>query len=685
MAVTNVFVKKTGATDALYTATASDLAIFGAAGGGENVLISATASVWPAGIVIDQNIEKVTFDGAYTDFTFARAGNTDVLVYKGATLVATIRPQTDDDTGGSGTAIAFTQGLLKETTLNITAAGTIKMGGASGAFSQALQTTAAAYVADSAAPVVLANTDVAHPGAIARANTIVIGYSDDSLLDAVNGPLVGAFTVVLDGSTPSKINSAVVDGSAKTVTLTLATAITSAQTVSVSYADPTANDDANAIQDVNGNDARSVGYFTENQTASLSYGRTTFAESAANSGAITETSTITLTHDTFAGAVGASLGTVTNMSTGLTGTLVKASATTATLGFSGSATGHANANDVNNLTVAFGAGAFTLNDAARVEGSTRSDLKLDFRDPGTISYNATKLVEATANDGGIAGPLTVTLANGTFSGVNGAALGTVTHVPAGLTASLVRASDTTATLTLTGKATAHANADDIANLTVAFGNADFTGGNAAAVVGATRSDLAVDFNDPIPTSFTFTGLAGGNFSDLAAFDFSTGPKTLYWNVTAANLANGGVDMRAIGFGIDDRIVVAWAGGANPDPYSDTSHTNKSGVTAGNTFSTPVKYWSYDSVWFKQSELGLGNNPTYPYDTYTFYNSIAPVLQFYSQIDNSTQFLVEFGNMPSFYHPTAAGDYQYQYVAPGASEASIIVPNYEAGGNFISFI
>ena len=53
-------------------------------------------------------------------------------------------------------------------------------------------------------------------------------------------------------------------------------------------------------------------------------------------------------------------------------------------------------------------------------------------------------------------------------------------------------------MSLTGNATAHANAQDIANLTVTFANGDFTGGNAGSVTNATKNDLVVDFADPAP-------------------------------------------------------------------------------------------------------------------------------------------------------------------------------------------
>ena len=85
--------------------------------------------------------------------------------------------------------------------------------------------------------------------------------------------------------------------------------------------------------------------------SSIAYSATTFSEAAANNGSITASSTITLTGDTFTGADGAALGTVSNVPAGLTAVLVKASATTATLSFTGNATAHANAQDIANLSL----------------------------------------------------------------------------------------------------------------------------------------------------------------------------------------------------------------------------------------------------------------------------------------------------------------------------------------------
>ncbi|MDP2000606.1 MAG: S8 family serine peptidase, partial [Rhodoferax sp.] len=137
-----------------------------------------------------------------------------------------------------------------------------------------------------------------------------------------------------------------------------------------------------------------------------------------------------------------------------------------------------------------------------------------------ITYSTTTFTEAVANDGSITATSTLTLAFDTFVGNVGAALGTVTNTPAGLTAVLVKASDTTATLSFTGSATAHANANDISNLTVTLGDAAFTGGNAAAVTGATKNNLVVDFADPANRAPTLTQPLTLSFASKV--DYATG-------------------------------------------------------------------------------------------------------------------------------------------------------------------
>ena len=114
-----------------------------------------------------------------------------------------------------------------------------------------------------------------------------------------------------------------------------------------------------------------------------------------------------------------------------------------------------------------------------------------------LVYSDTTFNEAASDGGSIATTSTITLNNGTFSGTDGQAIAGVSfaNLPAGLQASVIRTSDTTARLSFTGAANAHANANDIANFGVVFGNAAFASGNAGAVTGATRGDLVINFSD----------------------------------------------------------------------------------------------------------------------------------------------------------------------------------------------
>ncbi|MGF3025207.1 beta strand repeat-containing protein, partial [Methylobacterium aquaticum] len=85
--------------------------------------------------------------------------------------------------------------------------------------------------------------------------TLVLTY--DEALDALHGPSAGAFSVMA-GGTAVTVSNIAVDATAKTVTLTLASAVTSGQTVTVAYTDPSAGDDTNAVQDAAGNDAATL-------------------------------------------------------------------------------------------------------------------------------------------------------------------------------------------------------------------------------------------------------------------------------------------------------------------------------------------------------------------------------------------------------------------------------------------
>jgi hypothetical protein len=259
--------------------------------------------------------------------------------------------------------------------------------------------------------------------------------------------------------------------------------------------------------------------FNDPSAGALAYSATTFAENAANDGTIVTAITATLTPattETFTNPSGnLTIGThytVTNLPTGLTlGTIaINGTGLIATITLSGIAAAHANANDITNLNIAFLPSAFTN---ATVPASGSQVYSIDFLDPGpALGYSAATLTESLANNGTISTTLTLTLSGDTFtagpftSGVEY----TVTNTPAGLTGVVTRTSATTATLTLTGTAGAHANAQDIANLTVTFANAAFTGNNASLVANSTKADLVVDFADQASIAYS------GSFSETGA-------------------------------------------------------------------------------------------------------------------------------------------------------------------------
>lgn len=132
-----------------------------------------------------------------------------------------------------------------------------------------------------------------------------------------------------------------------------------------------------------------------------------------------------------------------------------------------------------------------------------------------ITYSSNTFQESSVNDGSISNTITLKLTGDTFKGSAGK-LGKITNTPPGLTAVLTKQDDTTALLSLSGKATAHNATNDIHNLTVTLGDADFISGKASSVSGATISNLDVRFID-IPayvssTTLYLTGTVGGTIN-----------------------------------------------------------------------------------------------------------------------------------------------------------------------------
>lgn len=84
--------------------------------------------------------------------------------------------------------------------------------------------------------------------------TLTIWFTDANELKTTDLPATSTFEVIANNNEVA-VNSLAVNGTSKTVTLTLARSIQPGETVYVSYTDPTYSNDVNAIQDTSGNDA----------------------------------------------------------------------------------------------------------------------------------------------------------------------------------------------------------------------------------------------------------------------------------------------------------------------------------------------------------------------------------------------------------------------------------------------
>lgn len=115
----------------------------------------------------------------------------------------------------------------------------------------------------------------------------------------------------------------------------------------------------------------------------VSYSINTFVERQNNDGSISTTISITLVGDTFTGSENDNFsGTkalVTNVPAGLIAEVIRTSATTVELRLTGTATDHANAQDISNLQIAFQNSAFASGSAASISGTSKT-FNVDFID-----------------------------------------------------------------------------------------------------------------------------------------------------------------------------------------------------------------------------------------------------------------------------------------------------------------
>ncbi|MFF0915430.1 cadherin-like beta sandwich domain-containing protein, partial [Brevibacillus sp. NPDC003359] len=137
--------------------------------------------------------------------------------------------------------------------------------------------------------------------------------------------------------------------------------------------------------------------------------------------------------------------------------------------------------------------------------------------PTSILVSASQIKEAQQNDGSIMEKQIVTLTNGTFAADMSTGV-MVNNLPAGLGISVTRDSDKQITISFTGKATAHANANDVTNATVTIDKAKITG----ATANVTSNAFTIDFQDGSSSVTNFRQTAVTQTTATLAWDAVTG-------------------------------------------------------------------------------------------------------------------------------------------------------------------
>ncbi len=155
--------------------------------------------------------------------------------------------------------------------------------------------------------------------------------------------------------------------------------------------------------------------------------------------------------------------------------------------------------------------------------------------PFSMVYSSTAMVESGLNDGSISTVITITLTGDTFVGNLGANLGKVSGAPAGLTASLTKATDSTATLMLTGNAKAHDVASSIQTMAVTFGSADFVSKSIVGKAGLTQAIAVSFFELPLREVGGALTLSGGLSSNIV---IDLAAEKIYFGGVEGTLASG---------------------------------------------------------------------------------------------------------------------------------------------------
>ena len=174
--------------------------------------------------------------------TLAKAGNVITVAFTSTDTVTGVT------IGGKTATVTNTGGNNYTATYTVVAGDT----GATAVVVSARDATGNTSTANLASNVTMDTTAPTFFSAATSADGTQVILTYTEALDGINKAATTAFAVNVGGS-PSTVSSVSVTGS--TVVLTLASAVTNGQAVTVGYNDLSLNDDANAVQDSAGNDA----------------------------------------------------------------------------------------------------------------------------------------------------------------------------------------------------------------------------------------------------------------------------------------------------------------------------------------------------------------------------------------------------------------------------------------------
>ncbi|WP_425390750.1 cadherin domain-containing protein [Ekhidna sp.] len=149
-----------------------------------------------------------------------------------------------------------------------------------------------------------------------------------------------------------------------------------------------------------------------------------------------------------------------------------------------------------------------------------------------FSFGSSDFSETLENDGSVYGDLTIVLRGETFTNQGGTLISpthfSISGLPSGLTPELhVSSNGSTASLTLTGNASAHESNANVGDLEFTFENAAFTSNSASSIVNTTNasSDIGINFNDnnaPAFYSITYTEVHENEIGTVLDVDASNG-------------------------------------------------------------------------------------------------------------------------------------------------------------------